>query len=394
MTDTLRFDPEKYELKTYSLDGRSVTCRAYMGILYCAHPADPIQKLNLFVPEVYYQGESINGYTLHSAPIYMPNTVGGYLQGPAMEPGMDRYTGNPNTAFEALCHGYIAACAGIRGRNTGEMSEEFFVGGAAEEQTEAGGKLVGRAPAFIVDMKAAIRYIRHNRDLIPGDTDGPAVDAQAHSSLSVYTAWAEELQAAGVQILDRPMLITRGKGRIWFIPEELYALDLNGMRSVFQTQWEELNSRATSLTADDAARIRALEYEIARIDELTEIKKEFLSTDIQVVLTHTPLSEDYVADVVSWTGKEDLFSLRYASLILAGHYNGGQWRIPFVGAVYVPELGWFPEDGKVQGLGYVEGIPQHISPGMGSDPHYEHQPGRIFNSPVMTKITLTRRAVN
>ena len=230
--------------------------------------------------------------------------------------------------------------------------------------------------------------------LIPGDTDGPAVDAQAHSSLSVYTAWAEELQAAGVQILDRPMLITRGKGRIWFIPEELYALDLNGMRSVFQTQWEELNSRATSLTADDAARIRALEYEIARIDELTEIKKEFLSTDIQVVLTHTPLSEDYVADVVSWTGKEDLFSLRYASLILAGHYNGGQWRIPFVGAVYVPELGWFPEDGKVQGLGYVEGIPQHISPGMGSDPHYEHQPGRIFNSPVMTKITLTRRAVN
>ena len=171
MTDTLRFDPEKYELKTYSLDGRSVTCRAYMGILYCAHPADPIQKLNLFVPEVYYQGESINGYTLHSAPIYMPNTVGGYLQGPAMEPGMDRYTGNPNTAFEALCHGYIAACAGIRGRNTGEMSEEFFVGGAAEEQTEAGGKLVGRAPAFIVDMKAAIRYIRHNRDLIPGDTE-------------------------------------------------------------------------------------------------------------------------------------------------------------------------------------------------------------------------------
>ena len=126
----------------------------------------------------------------------------------------------------------------------------------------------------------------------------------------------------------------------------------------------------------------------------SKVTDEFLSTDIQVVLTHTPLSEDYVADVVSWTGKEDLFSLRYASLILAGHYNGGQWRIPFVGAVYVPELGWFPEDGKVQGLGYVEGIPQHISPGMGSDPHYEHQPGRIFNSPVMTKITLTRRAVN
>ena len=228
--------------------------------------------------------------------------------------------------------------------------------------------------------------------LIPGDTDGPAIETTAHSSLSVYTQWAEQLQAAGVQILDRPVLITREKGRIWFVPEELYALDLNGMKNVFRKQLDDLNGRKTSLTADDAAYIRALEYELQRIDDLQELKKEFLPTDIQVVLTHTPLSEDYVSDLISWTGKEDLFSMRYASLILAGHYNGGQWRIPFVGAVYVPELGWFPKDEQVQGLSYLESIPQYISPGMGSDPHYEHQPGRIFNSPVITRIVLTRKA--
>ena len=201
--------------------------------------------------------------------------------------------------------------------------------------------------------------------LIPGDTDGPAVEMGAHSSLSVYTDWAEELQAAGVQILDLPVLVTREKGRIWFIPEELYALDLPGMSNVFQKQLNALNNRATTLTADDAARIRALEYELQRIETLTELKKEVLSSDIQVVLTHTPLSSEYVADLISWADKEDLFSMRYASLILAGHYNGGQWRIPFAGA---------------------------ISPGLGSDPHYEHQPGRIFNSPVITKIILTRKA--
>ena len=227
---------------------------------------------------------------------------------------------------------------------------------------------------------------------IPGDTDGPIIESRAHSSLSVYTEWAEKLKAAGIQILDLPVLETRQKGRIWFVPEELYALDLEGMNSVFQKQVSELNERATSLNADDAARIRALEYEIQRIEALKEIKKEFLPTDIQVVLTHTPLSGDYVADLISWTDKEDLFSMRYASLILAGHYNGGQWRIPFIGAVYVPELGWFPEDSKVRGLDYIEGIPQHISPGLGSDPHYEHQPGRIFNSPMMTRIVLTGKA--
>ena len=228
--------------------------------------------------------------------------------------------------------------------------------------------------------------------LIPGDTDGSIVESKAHSSLSVYTDWAEKLMAAGVQILDRPVLITREKGRIWFVPEELYALDLEGMQNVFQKQIRDLNDRATSLTADDAARIRALEYELQRINELQEIRKEFLPTDIQVALTHMPLTRDYVAYLVSCGGKEDPFSMRYTSLILAGHYNGGQWRLPFVGAIHVPELGWFPDDSQVQGLSYPEGIPQYVSPGLGSDPHYEYQPGRVFNQPVMTRIVLTRKA--
>ncbi len=228
--------------------------------------------------------------------------------------------------------------------------------------------------------------------LIPGDTDGSYIETKAHSSLSVYTDWAEKIQAAGVTILDQPVLITREKGRLWLVPEELYVLDLKGMQSTIDQQAEELNRRAASLTADDAARMRSLEYETQRIESLKEIKKKFTTEDIQVVLTHTPLSEEYVSDMIAWSAKDDAFSMRYASLILAGHYNGGQWRIPLVGAIYVPELGWFPKDELIQGLSYLSGIPQYISPGMGSDPHYEHQPGRIFNNPVITKITLTRKA--
>ena len=207
MNRSLRFDPNNYELKNYTINGRSVTCRAYMDICYCAKPADPIQKLNLFVPEAYYKNESINGYTRHTAPIYMPNSVGGYMQGPAMEPGIDRFNGNPNTAFEAVCHGYVAACAGIRGRNTGEKSGEFFVGSDAGEQAEGSGKLVGRAPAFVVDMKAAIRYLRHNKDVIPGNTDhiitngtsaGGALSALtgASGNADAYKPYLDEIGAA------------------------------------------------------------------------------------------------------------------------------------------------------------------------------------------------------
>ena len=227
---------------------------------------------------------------------------------------------------------------------------------------------------------------------IPGDTDGDYLDSFAHGSLSVYTAWADRLREAGVIILDRPVSETRGKGTIWFVPEEVYTLDLDRMTEVYESLLGEMNRKATALTADDAAYRRTLEYQLNRMAELREIRERFRPEDIQVVLTHTPLTEEYARDMITWGGKEDYFSLRYAALILAGHYNGGQWRIPFIGAAYVPEFGWFPPDEGLVGLCYVEGIPQYISPGMGSDPHYENMPGRIFNAPAMTLITLSRRA--
>lgn len=167
----LTFDPEKYEIKTCELGNRSITYRAFEHIVYCANPVSKIQTLNIYVPEEYYSGKTINGYSLNTAPIFAPNTVGGYMEGPAMEVGIDRFNHKPNSAFEALLHGYVVMCAGIRGRNTGMHSKEFFVGGTGKENTENQEKRSGRAPALIVDMKAAIRYMRHNAKTVPGDVE-------------------------------------------------------------------------------------------------------------------------------------------------------------------------------------------------------------------------------
>lgn len=207
MKDVLLFDPEHFEVRTCEMDGRSVTFRAFEGLAYCASPKDPIQKMNLYAPEGYFAGDTIHGYTLKTAPIFMPNTVAGYMQGPAMTPGIDHFTHRPNTAFEALVHGYVVACAGIRGRNTGMPSREFFVGGSAEERPENQGRLVGKAPALIVDMKAAIRYLRHNADRIPGDPEkiitngtsaGGALSALAGATgnAKAYEPYLEEIGAA------------------------------------------------------------------------------------------------------------------------------------------------------------------------------------------------------
>lgn len=224
---------------------------------------------------------------------------------------------------------------------------------------------------------------------IPGD-DGEYIDDKAHNSLSVFTDWAIEIQKAGVQILDRPVSETRGKGTIWFIPVDLYTMDLDGQEWNYTQQLKSMNARATTLTANDAAHMRALEYKLQRIQDIRASEALFREGDIQVVLTHEPLKKEYVDQMMSWSDKGNFFSMRYTRLILAGHFNGGQWRIPFVGAVYVPEKGWFPPDSEIMGLSYLRDIPQYISPGMGSDPRYKYQPGRLFNSPVLTRITLTR----
>ena len=169
--ETLNFDGENYQVKTCTIGNRSVTYRAFLGLDYCAKPVDPIQKLNLFVPERFYHGESVNGYALETAPIFIPNTVGGYMPGPADEPGIDSHNGQINTLFLALEHGYVAASPGIRGRTSGKRSTEFFEGGKSDFMGTDTGKMVGRAPALIVDLKAAIRYLRRNRDMIPGDVE-------------------------------------------------------------------------------------------------------------------------------------------------------------------------------------------------------------------------------
>ena len=62
----------------------------------------------------------------------------------------------------ALSLGFVCVNAGCRGRDC-----QWPEG----DPRAKNGAYYGKAPAAAVDLKAAIRYLRHNRDLIPGDLD-------------------------------------------------------------------------------------------------------------------------------------------------------------------------------------------------------------------------------
>lgn len=159
-TYSLDFDASKnYTEESKTVNGQVVKYRAYRNIVYVAHPKNKAaQSMNIFIPAAYFDNSKINDYTKETAPIFMPNGVGGYMPGKAEEPSeKDHHGDGPNAALVALSKGYVVAAPAIRGRTT--------IG-------DDGKTYVGKAPAFIVDYKAAVRYLRHNKKRLPaGDTE-------------------------------------------------------------------------------------------------------------------------------------------------------------------------------------------------------------------------------
>ena len=72
--------------------------------------------------------------------------------------------------------------------------------------------------------------------------------------------------------------------------------------------------------------------------------------DLQIGLTHVPLEANYVREMVEWADETAVFSFRRLSLVLAGHYCGGQWRLGGLGPLYVPDQGWLVGDNGIFGM--------------------------------------------
>lgn len=225
--------------------------------------------------------------------------------------------------------------------------------------------------------------------LLPGDGDPALYDASAHGSLSVYADWALRLQEAGIIILDEPYAITSGKATIWFVPESLYTMDIDSTQKAWQNQIDVLDAQVEPLTLEQSALRRTAEFHVARMERIRQTIATVKENHIQVAVSHMPLTKEAVADSRAWASSK-VFSMEHVSLILSGGYCGGQWRIPGIGAVYVPELGFFPPDEQLSGMGFLSGVWQHISPGLSAGTDYPwFMSFRLFNPPGATMLILT-----
>ncbi|MCD8176111.1 MAG: carboxylesterase family protein [Tannerellaceae bacterium] len=162
-------------------NGKTIKYRAYETIYYVSNVVDSTyQYLNYYVPESAYENRNV--------PVFLKTNVGGYMAAKAAAPSPTDATGR------ALQEGYVVVIPGARGSN------------ATVLQPDGATVYTGRAPAGLVDLKAAIRYLRSNDASIPGDkeriiTDGTSAGGAMSSLLGAtgnhpaYESYMQELGA-------------------------------------------------------------------------------------------------------------------------------------------------------------------------------------------------------
>jgi uncharacterized protein len=215
---------------------------------------------------------------------------------------------------------------------------------------------------------------------IDGNAGPYAIESYVGAMTGDLTPIGTVLQAKGCKILTLPHALTRGNERIWITPE----MSEIGFSFHFH-----------SLSPDDAYVGGKENYD--RIQSF--LQKSYQSYqdingngEAKILLIHTPKQTNSTAEEREQGGDLDY------DLILAGHYHGGQLRLPLIGALYIPaptaginNSGYFPAQNDVKGLSYYGRVPQYVSAGLGASGHIRLASFRLFNTPEINLITLRRR---
>lgn len=186
----------------------------------------------------------------------------------------------------------------------------------------------------------------------------------------------ERLREAGCTLLARPFYIQRGEARLWI--SETY-LGKTPASLIAHAKAHLAAANPNDFTQGYYA--RQIEFQ----EELEQIFAGITPRDTLIGLTHYPLPQV----VLDGAGRKTL----PFDLVIAGHYHGGQIRLPFIGALYIPDRssqwhGLFPDQRYVSGLYPGASIQQYVSRGVGSSDVVPFLKFRLFNTPEINLITL------
>ena len=209
---------------------------------------------------------------------------------------------------------------------------------------------------------------------VDGNTGPFAVENLGGSCTGELTSVGKEIEEKGVRVLLEPAEIERNGQRIWFVPPlDKPEIDLN-YSDVPEERFENHEQYEKVLAYGEQLQ--------GWYDELNH------NGDVKIRVNHYPMQVNL--------SEEEMESLGYLdySLSIAGHYHGGQWRIPFYGALYIPSPtagtnnGYFPDQKEVKGLIRFGEMQQYVSAGLGASANIALLGFRLFDTPEINLITL------
>ncbi|WP_143469672.1 metallophosphoesterase [Lentibacillus sediminis] len=210
---------------------------------------------------------------------------------------------------------------------------------------------------------------------VPGNTDPDSYQLEPVVRKSEFIQGMEE---RGVELLESIDTVSKDGHRISFVNFEL---------SIIKSP-ENLGETEGVVLPAYAKDERFLTYQ-ASLWEDVQVLDGMRESDVLVALNHYPVQDARIESIKSNSNMH----WRDFDLIMAGHYHGGQIRLPLIGAIFVPEPwfesnGFFPQSDRVKGLWEYDGTKQYVSTGLGSSDVIPFLKFRFFNPPEINLLVL------
>ncbi|MBC7075589.1 MAG: metallophosphoesterase [Syntrophomonadaceae bacterium] len=206
---------------------------------------------------------------------------------------------------------------------------------------------------------------------------GSDLVAYDHRHTGEKTWYGKELEEKGCILLDQVHSIEKGKDKIWVSPFE----SISWIGHLLKEARENIQN------GKYPAKLETYKLQEQYMSRLKEELEALKPSDTVIALEHYPYATDDPSHIPR--------SLSNYDLVIAGHYHGGQFRIPFYGALYIPDpassrKGFFPAQEDVCGLKDWGVFQQYISKGLGASSPIPLLRFRLFNTPEINLITLVK----
>ena len=233
---------------------------------------------------------------------------------------------------------------------------------------------------------------------IAGDSDPQPVldttrDITGTVEQMVLADWILGAIERGATYVDAPVELEVGNASIWISPADMLNLNASELADTCEEQMlQEQEGTVLGLQSDHDT-LPSTTYRYERAQRLLQAVNSMTATDVHISLAHEPPSDEFLAASATHASTGEKY-LTQPSLVLAGHYCGGVWRLPGLGAFYIPSStadrhGWFPAQEDVQGLSNAGGTQMYITAGLSTTGSAPLMFFRFLDRPQLSIIELT-----